>query len=266
MMERLNLSIIIVTYNCAAFIKEMLKELVSSLIDFLDYEILIMDNNSSDDTHLLLQVYNRQASIFDSKSNLGFAKANNILIQKAKYDNILLLNPDVFGFSPTFWNNLFAEWDYINPMFIKLLNKDGSFQDCIGEVVSFQRILSRFHGSSYGELNKITEVGMGIMAFMITTKSSFKNVGLISEDYYMYSEDMDWCYRAKLKGYKVLYDPKIHLTHIGGASASTVWKISSTALRKYQSERIFIRKYYHGLYKFSLLFINHIKSLLCKLR
>ena len=265
-MNSLNLSIIIVTYNCSTFIKRMLDELLESLALFRDYEILLLDNNSSDRTVSILLKYQNCISLYLSRENYGFAKANNILIQKARYDSILLLNPDVFGFSPTFWNNLFIEWDHINPMFIKLLNEDGSFQDCIGEVVSFHRILSRFHRISYEKLDKITEVGMGIMAFMITSKSSFKNVGLISEDYYMYSEDMDWCYRAKLKGYKVLYDPKIHLTHIGGASASTVWKISSTALRKYQSERIFIRKYYHGLYKFSLLFINHIKSLLCKLR
>lgn len=262
----LNLSVVIVTYNCSTFIRSMLDDLLESLSTFEKYEILLLDNNSLDHTKSILLEFQDKVSLYLYSENLGFAKANNILIQKAKYDNILLLNPDVFGFSPTFWNNLFAEWDHINPMFIKLLNKDGSFQDCIGEVVSFHRILSRFHGSSYGELNKITEVGMGIMAFMITTKSSFENVGLISEDYYMYSEDMDWCYRAKLKGYKILYDPNIQLVHIGGASASTVWKINSTALRKYQSERIFIRKYYRGLYKFSLLFINHIKSLLCKLK
>lgn len=266
MMKRLNLSIIIVTYNCAAFIKEMLDDLLSSLAYFIDYEILIMDNNSSDNTYLYLQRYKKQAFIFESRTNYGFAKANNILIQKAKRDNILLLNPDVFGFSPTFWDNLFVEWDHINPMFIKLLNKDGSFQDCVGEVVSLHRIFSRLHRISYEQLNKITEVGMGIMAFMITTKSSFEDIGLISEDYYMYSEDMDWCYRAKLKGYRVCYNPNIHLVHIGGASASTIWKRNSSFLKKYQSERIFIKKYYHGLYKYTLLLINNIKSFLCWIR
>lgn len=265
-MKKLDLSIVIVTYNCSAFIEKMLDELELSLSNFLNYEVLILDNNSSDDTIVCLRKYDKHFDIFDSKLNYGFAKANNILIQKAKYENILLLNPDVFGFSSYFWNDLFKEWDRINPMFIKLLNKDGSFQDCVGEIVSFKRIFSRFNNIAYDKLSHITEVGMGIMAFMITSKSSFDEIGLISEDYYMYSEDMDWCYRAKLCGYRILYNPNLQLTHIGGASSSTIWRDKVTLQKKYYSERIFIRKYYNGIYKCVLLGMNYLKCGLCRMR
>lgn len=244
----------------------MLYELLDSLIHFVDYEILLLDNYSTDNTQLDLLEFQSKISISFSNENHGFAKANNILIKKAKYDNILLLNPDVFGFTCDFWDRLYKEWDKTNPMFIKLVNEDGSFQDCVGDIVSFHRIFSRFGKISYAQLDKTTEVGMGIMAFMITTRRTFDEVGFISEDYYMYSEDMDWCYRAKLAGYKVLYNPNLQLVHVGGASASTIWKRNSTYLRKYVSERIFIKKYYCGIHRYSLLLINFVKSILCKIK
>ena len=266
-MNKLNLSILIVSYNCSSFIKKMLYELLDSLSSYVDYEILLLDNNSTDNTQSNLLEFQDKISINLSDINNGFSKANNILIEKAKYDNILLLNPDVFGFTRNFWDKLLKEWDKTNPMFIKLVNEDGSFQDCVGEVVSFQRIFSRLNKKiSYVQLDKITEVGMGIMAFMIATRRSYDEIGLISEDYYMYSEDMDWCYRAKLVGYKVLYNPNLQLTHLGGASASTVWKRNSTFLKKYVSERIFIKKYYSGAHRYSLLLINYLKILLCKIK
>lgn len=264
-MDSLNLSIIIVTYNCSKFVEKMLDELLASLERYSCYEILVLDNNSSDSTVHLLQKYRDKIGLEASRYNYGFAKANNILIERAKYKNVLLLNPDVFGFSSSFWKTLFTVWDGYNPLFIKLLNPDGTFQDCVGEVVSLKRIFKRKSKHYYSQINESITIGMGIMAFMLTTNRCFKQVGLISEDYHMYAEDMDWCYRARKLGYKIMYNPSISLVHIGGASSSTIWKDRTVLLKKYKSERIFIMKHYAFVYKWIMLGFNFLKCLKCKM-
>ena len=266
MCESINLSILVVTYNCSNYIKRFISELTNSLKNSMNYEILIWDNNSTDRTPKSIETFSNVVYT-SSEINIGFAKANNILIKKAKYENILLLNPDVFGFTVDFWNLLFNKWDNKNPLFIKLLNEDGSFQDCIGEVVSVKRFFHHFFISiKYELISTPCEVGMGIMAFMLTSMDMINKIGLLSENYHMYAEDMDWCYRAKKCGYKVMYDPTLSLTHIGGASAKSIWSKNNQLKAKYKSESIFIKTHYHGFYKILMLIINKIKRFLCRIK
>lgn len=258
-MSSLKLSIIIVTYNCQDFIVQFLTELTSSLKDYEEYEILIIDNFSSDGTVPLIKNF-PEIRLVASSVNLGFAKANNVLIKQSHYENILLLNPDVFGFSKSFWQQLYEQWDKKNLLFIRLTNLDGSFQDCVGEVVSIKRIFNNlFKRINYAEMSSVTEVEMGIMAFMIAPIGCFNNVGLLSEDYHMYAEDMDWCYRARKKKYKVLFNPGLSLTHWGGASAKNRWIGKKSLKVKYEAERIFIVKHFKGVHKKCMLFLNSIK-------
>jgi len=260
-MHSIKLSVIVVTYNCEAFLQKFVDELTCSLKDFSDVELLFIDNNSTDKTIAILNEY-PQLKITASSVNLGFAKANNVLIRQAQYNNILLVNPDVFGFTKNFWLQLFQEWDHLNPLVIKLKNEDGSFQDCVGQVTSIKRMLnSVFKKVDYGKITTTTEVEMGIMAFMLITTECFQAVGLICEDYPIYAEDMDWCYRACKKGYKIRYHPALSLTHIGGGSAITRWKGNESLKVKYKAERIFIKKHYKGLYRSSMLLVNSIKLL-----
>ena len=124
----LNLSVIIVTYNCEGFIERFLHDLQRSLVEFSEYELLIADNNSGDNTVKIIDsIRNNYSKLIVLDSNLGFSKANNLLIKQSKYENILLLNPDVFGFTTNFWHSAFSLWDKTNPLFIKLLNEDFSF-------------------------------------------------------------------------------------------------------------------------------------------
>ncbi len=261
----LNLSIVIVTYNCEGFISKMLDELILSLNNFEGYEILLMDNNSTDLT--LLELKDKEGVVvIDNFVNNGFAKANNMLISLAKYDNILLLNPDVFGFSNSFWVSLMDRWDHINPLVICLLNKDLTYQDCVGGFVSFKRIFFNFFCKrKYSRITSPIIVEMGIMAFFLVSKSCLNSVGLISEDYHMYCEDMDWCFRAHKKGFPIIYDPTLSLIHWGGASSKTKWKEYEIKKIKYLTERIFIKKHYSFLHGNTLLLLNRIKILSCNL-
>ncbi|WP_218778473.1 hypothetical protein, partial [Klebsiella pneumoniae] len=73
------------------------------------------------------------------KRNMGFSYGNNRLIINCKYDNVLLLNPDVFDITNSFWGELTLNYNKQDVLFIKLLNEDGTFQDCIGKYASFSR-------------------------------------------------------------------------------------------------------------------------------
>lgn len=245
----INTSIIIVTYNCSAFIERFFDELNASLTNYSGFELLVFDNASRDETPKLLQkIEGGKTSIFLSNENAGFSAANNILIRKAKYENILLLNPDVFGFDDLFWQKLFQLWDKRNPLFIKLLNEDLTFQDCVGDVSGPERALKNiFKKADYQSATQPIKVGMGIMAFMMANRACFNKVGLLSEDYHMYAEDMDWCYRASKAGFDIIFDPRLQLVHIGGGSAKTVADHRKTLLIKYQSQKKFIKKNFKGL-------------------
>lgn len=253
----IDLSICVVTYNCEQFIGRFHRELIASLAPHTGWELLYFDNSPSQKTAAVLREYAGEHHVWGDARNLGFSYGNNRLLEKAKKKYILLLNPDVFGFTPDFWARLMGRVDSEGVRFIRLLNVDGSFQDCVGEVASFRRALSR--GINYAEIDSPIQVGMGIMAFMITSRAVFNRVGLLDESYPLYAEDMDWCYRATCTGVPLIYDPTLILTHVGGASATTRWDARASRRRKYEAERIFVKNHYVGLHRLAMLGLNTVK-------
>lgn len=250
----LDLSICVVLYRSTDLSRRFAQELVASLASFSGWEVLFYDNSPTDE---LADLRAFGAYTHDPR-NRGFSFANNQMILTAKYFNIALINPDVFGFAPEFWDELRQKALNMNDVrFIKLLNEDGSHQDCVGEITSLSRIWRRH--PDYAEATKVQPIGMGIMAFMLTTREVIARVGLLDCDYPLYAEDMDWCHRAHLSGIPVIYDPRMRLTHLGGASASDRWSRSQSLRKKYLAERIFIDKHRRGLGWLSLRMLNWLK-------
>lgn len=265
-MYNLNFSIIVVTYNCAGYIERFINDLTASLEAYKNIEILINDNDSTDLTYEICKKYESGSVKVSKTENIGFAKANNILIKQALFENVLLLNPDVFGFTQDFWKGLMQHWDKINPYMVKLLNPDLSLQTSVGDEMSVKRLLKRLLGNykNPSESTDITYVESGIMAFLLVNKDILNIVGLLSEDFHMYGEDHDWFIRARKKGYKVQFDPLISLVHLGGASAKSRWSKKSELLVKLNSEKILIKKHYGFPEKQILLLKNNLQTLLLK--
>jgi len=261
----LNLSIIVVTYNCSAYIERFLNGLFDSLVEYDQYEVLLNDNSSKDDTYSLCEKFNspfKGAFILSKSDNIGFAKANNMLINRAIYDNVLLLNPDVFEFKQFFWNSLIQKWDKTNPIIVKLLNEDLTIQENVGDELSIKRRLKRISGRSknLAYSNTTIEVESGIMAFVLITRRCLFDVGLLSEDYFMYAEDHDWFFRARRKGYHIIFEPSLELIHTGGGSAQSKWNSGQLKKVKSEMEVVFIKKYFSGPEKFVLLTMNWIQK------
>lgn len=258
------LSIVVVTWNCAAFIERFVRELEASLRGADAYEVLILDNASADGTADLLEPMLPDGfRLVRSAENLGFARGNNALIRQARYDRIALLNPDVFDYPEGFWTKVEAARmrEGADVVFVKLRNADGSFQDCIGDFPSASRALASLRGQTkdFSALDVPTQVDVGIMAFLLTTKDVFAEVGLIDEDFHMYCEDVEWCYRAKNAGRSIVYLPELSLTHVGGASASKRWSEVAKRGVKLRSEVLFIQKHYRGWARFSAMAVTGIK-------
>lgn len=260
----LRLSICVVTYESKGVVEKFHSELLDSLGGCCNWEVLYYDNSKSKEIYNLINASKTKGvHIIHDPRNLGFSYANNQLILRSKYNNILLLNPDVFGLTQSFWSILLSQFSPGTVSFIRLLNPDGSFQNCIGKVSSLSRAFFSDE-TDYSKISNNEIIEMGIMAFMLTDKDVFSKVGLLDCDYPLYAEDMDWCYRATKADINLIYNPKLELTHIGGASSANRWHSKKIQLKKYAAERIFVRKHYSGFNQMAMFFLNAIKCIKCK--
>jgi GT2 family glycosyltransferase len=240
------LSICVVLYRSQPVVRKFHRELTDSVRSLgSDVEILYYDNSPTDCLRRDVSSGHEAIIYCHDPRNLGFAFANNQLILRARSERIVLLNPDVFGLSLGFWLEVLARDVHGGAWFARLLNEDGTFQDCVGEPPSIKRMLSS--RIRYDLLREPTRVGCGIMAFTLTSREVFARVGLLDCDYPLYSEDIDWCVRAGRAGVEVIFDPRLELTHLGGSSADDRWQKSETLRRKYAAERIFINKHFRGI-------------------
>lgn len=224
----MDLSIIIPNYNTRRLLDRCLRSIYQSLKGGkLSFEIIVVDNASNDDSkHLLNTKYNRVIKVFN-KTNFGYGKANNQGISRAKGKYVLLLNSDIevkIGAIEALYRFLVA-----NPRSFaggRLLNEDGSRQPSCGPMYTLPVIFLMLFGkgdslgitrSSPEEIKKVDWVSG---ACLIGQRNSFVDIGLFDEDIFMYMEEVDFFYRAKQKGYSVLFYPGASFVHTGAASSA----------------------------------------------
>ena len=197
------------------------------------FEIIVIDNNSSDGTVEMIKQKFPQVNLISLNKNTGFAYANNLGIKRAKGDYILLLNPDT-QFKEDTLSVIAKKLESDNSIGIlgcKLLNTDKSLQPSVRNfptIASQLVILLKLHYifpfllnnylNKHFDYSKEQEVDQVMGAFFCVKKEVFDTIGLLDENYFIWFEEVDFCYRAKKAGYKVLYTPKISVIHYGGQS------------------------------------------------
>jgi hypothetical protein len=173
--------------------------------------------------------------LIDSKVNLGFVKANNLAIKKAKGKYILLLNPDTEILSSAL--NKCYEFMEKNPKIdvlgCKQFNGDMSLQNsCRRFPQLFDQILVllKMHNFFYNknpikryymfdfDYTTVREVDQIMGAFMFFKRKVYEDIGLFDENIFQWFEEVDWCKRAKDKGYKIMFYPHASIIHHKGAS------------------------------------------------
>lgn len=229
----MDLSIIIINWNSWDYLENCLKSIEPALKN-LNHEIIVIDNSSHENRLEALQKkFNHlPLRLISNSSNVGFAAACNQGIHLAKGSYLLFQNPDTEIRMPSFSNafNFFKENPNAAFLGPRLLNEDGSLQrwtagsfPSIESAFGHYFFVSRFFGSIKTlfigkEPTTPMQVDWVCGAFLLARKQAIEDIGLMNESYFMYAEDMDWCLRAKLKGWKVIYFPKLEVMHHSGKS------------------------------------------------
>ncbi len=223
----MDLSIIIPSFNTKDLLDRCLSSIYSSTGNKkFSFEVIVVDNASDDGTKALLnKKYPRVVKIFN-RENLGFGKANNQGIQKAKGKYILLLNSDIKvidGAIENLWRfatsqeNIFAGG--------KLINENGSPQASAGPFYTLPVVFTMLFckgdqlGITRSSPEQIQEVDWVSGACLMGQKSSFIDVGLFDEEIFMYMEEIEFLFRAKKKGYKTFCCPDARFIHSGAGSS-----------------------------------------------
>jgi len=229
-----------------------------------DLEVLVVDNGSSDGSPAMVKEEFGNVILIESKENLGFAKANNIAIKKAVGDYILLLNPDtiVVGDCLDKCVQYMDKHRDIGVLGCKVILPDGRLDVACRRSfptpsVSFYRMVGlsklfpkhkRFaqYNLTYLDENETYDVDSVVGAFMLVRREIIDQVGMLDEDYFMYGEDIDWCYRIKQAGWKVVYYPEAVIIHYKGASGGK--RNPRIIYEFYRAMYLFYKKHYQSKY------------------
>jgi GT2 family glycosyltransferase len=255
----LKLSIIIANFNTKELILNCL-ESIKKEGEGLNYEVIVVDNGSSDGSWEALNQLKEKDErliLLKNEDNLGYVKANNQGIDKAKGQYLLLLNSDTY-LKPNSLGQLikFAESsDGAGIVGPKLLNPDGSIQPSCFRFPTIKNAILQYWFGKKGLYEKYvpegsdaSEVDAVVGAAFLITPKAFQKVGGLDKRYWAYFEDIDYCRKVKKAGFKVYYFPKAEVVHQHGASFSKLAEKNEQWKRLIPSSKI-----YHGLFKHYLI-------------
>lgn len=251
------LSIIILAYNSQHYIRRCLDSLTSERL--LIKEVIVVDNNSSDDTIDEINKAKITTRIIKNKKNFGFSKGINIGVKSASGDEILILNPDITLIPGSLYKLLDCQKktsagivggkskkvdNSLHNSFVKA----PSLLTGIFDFTNLRKIVPSdiFHKQHYYLNEKYPttpkDVDAVSGAFILIKKEIFDEIGLFDESFFMYLEDIDFCVRAKQEGYKIVFCPSATVIHEGGASSKNKDKINHKAWS--DSRRYYFKKHF----------------------
>ncbi|MES2619534.1 MAG: glycosyltransferase [Bacteroidota bacterium] len=256
----MKLSVIIVNYNVKYFLEQCLLS-VKRATEKIDAEIFVVDNASKDNSVELVRQKFPFVKVIANQNNIGFSKANNQAIERARGDYVLLLNPDTVIAEDTF-EKCIAFMDShteVGAIGVKMIDGKGNFlpeskRGLPTPLVAFyktfglaalfpkSKTFGKYHLGFLSE-NETHEVDILSGAFMFMRKSALEKVGLLDETFFMYGEDVDLSYRIIKVGYKNFYFPETTIIHYKGEST----KRGSLNYVKvfYKAMIIFARKHFN---------------------
>lgn len=245
----MKLSVIILNYNVRFFLEQCILSVKRS-IKGLDAEIIIVDNNSPDDSCLMVKQKFPEITLIENKENVGFSKANNQAVKIAKGEYVCILNPDTAVTEDTFIKALHFVKDKedLGALGTFLMDGTGNFlpeskRNLPTPMVSLLKIIGRV-SSYYAESvqkEEQGEVAVLVGAFMFLKRKVYEEVGGFDEDYFMYGEDIDLSYKLNKHGYKNYYLGTSTVLHYKGESTS---KDAAYLDRFYGAMDIFYKKHF----------------------
>ncbi len=247
-------SVVIVNWNTGPLLRRCLDRLPQAFRDSQPYEVLVVDNGSTDNSIALAEGSVQRFQSFPMRANLGFARANNVGIRQAKGDVIILLNPDTEPLPGSMGAILDALRAHPRAAAIgpRLLNPAGTLQRSCRRfptpgtfVLLFLKghrvaprlsVLRRYFMEDFAhDTERRVDQIMG--ACMAIPREALDRIGLFDERYWIWFEEVDWCRRATEAGWEVWFTPRAEIIHHGGASFQQVlpvqkeWRFVRSSLR-----------------------------------
>ena len=225
-------SVVVVTYNAMPWIERCLESVRG-------HETIVVDHGSTDGTLELVRERFPGARLIQQE-NKGLGGGSNAGMRVATGDYYLLLNSDAWALGDAV-ERLAAFADehpraaVVGP---KLLNPDGSLQRSVRGFPTLWRLateyfflrklaprtraLNAFYGARFAH-DRVREADFLMGACLLVRREAADTVGLFDEDFFMFSEETDWCYRFRAAGWSVLFTPDAEFTHVGGATTARDW-------------------------------------------
>ena len=230
-----DISVIIVNYNVKEFLEQAIRSVYRSA-GALEIELFVVDNNSVDGSVEMVHARFPEVHLIANEENTGFSTANNQAIQLAKGRHLFILNPDTIVQEDTL--TTLVEFLDAHPkagaVGCKILNPDGTFapesrRSFPTPAVAFYRMtgLSRLfpksrtfgrYNLSYLSPDEAAEVDALSGSCMVVRAKAVEQAGMFDEDFFMYGEDLDWCYRIQQAGWTIHYTPDTQIIHYKGES------------------------------------------------
>ena len=251
-------SIIIVAYNSCDFLPACLKS-VRDACEGVDSQIIVLDNGSSEPILPEIKKFFPDVLWLDSEENLGFGKGCNFAEKQATKPYLFFINPDTVVSRDSFTKVLdfMADHPESGTVGCRILNEDGSIQwacrrsfptivsavsKTIGLATLFpkNKILARYN-MTYADPDEVTEVDAISGSFFCMRRDLYEKLGGFDEDFFMYGEDLDLCFRAKVAGCKNYYTPSTNILHFKGQSCRT--RRWNSYLDFYKAMLIFVKKH-----------------------
>lgn len=232
----MDVSIVIVSWNCRDRLKENLDNLFKSRNE-IKKEVFVVDNNSEDGTAEMVNKNFEQVNLIANSENLGFSKANNMAIKETRGRYILLLNPDMRVYPDTLKN--MVEWmDKIPEAGVAgchLVNEKGAtvphvrrfprLTDQLAVTFKiphiFPSVLNRYLQKDF-DYTKEAEVDSIRGSFFMIRRETLREVGKLDERFFVWFEEVDYCQRVWRSGWKVMYTPVARCLDYVGQSFALV--------------------------------------------
>src|SRR3989304_6617324 len=222
------LTISIVNYNSGDYLLKCLESL-KSIEKELDFDVYVVDNASTDASFSDAKKKYPEFNFINNTKNLGYGKAHNQVLKKANTAYFLTLNPDTYINKGviSFMVNFMEKNPEVGASTCKIEKLDGSldyashrgFPTIKASFYYFFLKDDKYYHLTYKNMNEVHEVDSIVGAFMMLRRSALEKTGYFDEDFFLYGEDIDLCFRIKKAGFKVMYVPDVSITHTKGISS-----------------------------------------------
>lgn len=255
----MRLSVCIVNWNTRDYLRECLTSLLRYPPEGGELEIIVVDNASADGSADMVATEFPGVLLLAETTNRGYAEGNNLALERATGDALLLLNPDIVVHPESLTRA--AEFALSHPKLgafgCRLVGPDGETQKSLRSFPDPGPVLWEYLGASrlfphsrtfgayrmtWFDYSTVIEADQPMGSFLWISRAAYEAVGGLDPAFPIFFNEVDWCWRAKRElGFPIYYTPDVIVTHYGGGStrqvkASMVRESHRSLLRFYDKQ------------------------------